>query len=399
MAQTVYNVVKYEGGDNSALVTKGEITDFTHETALIVGEAQQAVLFRDGDAEGPFTSGRHILPTNDVSKFKKFFAKLFRRPITNPNAPFSCDVFFVNTVADVPINWGTSSRTLVKDPVYNELVEVGANGNVRIKVSDPMAFVININGKMGGYTLDRLAAHIRGEIMTVIKSHIASAIVNCGVSLLEISARLDVLSHEVEVKLNDRLKDFGIQAVHFNIMDISVDDGSKARLLDRQKKINARADVVQDSAAAVDAETDRIMRIAQARAAARQVEGFTYQEERAWDVQEARAKNPGMGGMPYPYAMPGMMPNMMPGMMPTGGMPYGTAVCANCGNPMQPGAQFCAMCGAVVGQAAAQDTVQPGGRTHTYAAGPRTCPKCGFPLLPRNTVCPGCGFDLESDGE
>ncbi|MDE7107572.1 MAG: SPFH domain-containing protein, partial [Clostridiales bacterium] len=322
MAQKVYNVIKYEGGDNRVLVYKTEITDFSNESVIIVDESQQALLYKDGQAEGPFTSGRHVLPTNNISLFRKLFARLFRRTDKlNENTPFTCDVYFVNTVNDVSIDWGTPSRTMVKDPVYNELVNVGANGNVKIKVSDPMRFVVNMNGKMGGYTIERLTATVRGEIMTVIKTYIAEIIVNQQVSLLEIQTKLLDLSKSVERKLNERLVDFGLEAVHLNIMDISVDAESQKRLLERQRKINARSDLVLDAAATTDADVNRTIKMANAQAAARQVQGYTYQEERAWDVQEAMAKNPNMGRPPVMGAQPvypmssGMMPNMMPPMM------------------------------------------------------------------------------------
>lgn len=414
MAQKVYNVIQYEGGDNRVLVYKTEITDFNNESVIIVDESQQALLYKDGQAEGPFTSGRHVLPTNNISLFRKLFAKLFRRTDKlKENTPFTCDVYFVNTVNDVSIDWGTPSRTMVKDPVYNELVNVGANGNVKIKVSDPMRFVVNMNGKMGGYTIDRLTATVRGEIMTVIKTYIAEIIINQQVSLLEIQTKLLDLSKSVEAKLNERLADFGLEAVHLNVMDISVDAESQKRLLERQRKINARSDLVLDAAATTDADVNRTIKMANAQAAARQAQGYTYQEERAWDVQEAMAKNPNMSRPAQPvYPMyGGMMPNMMPPMMQ--GMmqpmyPYGMGVqqpiaCPHCGNPVQAGAQFCGVCGGRIMKPVnpADSTVQAGGRAHAYSTQSegRICPRCGYPLLPRSSVCPSCNFDTDGGNE
>lgn len=424
MAQKVYNVIRYEGGDNRVLVYKTEITDFSNESVIIVDESQQALLYKDGQAEGPLTSGRHVLPTNNISLFRKLFAKLFRRTDKlNENTPFTCDVYFVNMVNDVTLDWGTPSRTMVKDPVYNELVNVGANGNVKVKVSDPMRFVVTINGKMGGYTIERLTATVRGEIMTVIKTYIAEIIVNQQVSLLEIQTKLLSLSQSVEAKLNERLADFGLQAVHLNVLDISLDAESQKRLLERQRIINARSDLVQDAAATTDAEAYRtqaqansIRELAKARAEARQAEGYSYQEERAFDIQQTMAKNPAMGVPPmYPYG--GMMPNAMGGMMPNmmGGMvppmyPYGMGMqqppiaCPHCGNPVQAGAQFCGACGGRIMKPVnpADSTVNPDVRKHNYSAPAegRNCPRCGYPLLPRNTTCPDCGYDLEkNDGE
>lgn len=415
MAQKVYNVIQYEGGDNHVLVYKTEITDFSNESVIIVDESQQALLYKDGQAEGPLTKGRHVLPTNNISLFRKLFARLFRRTDKlNENTPFTCDVYFVNMVNDVSVDWGTPSRTMVKDPVYNELVNVGANGNVKIKVSDPMRFVVSVNGKMGGYTIDRIAATVRGEIMTVIKTYIAEIIITQHVSLLEIHTKLLDLSKSVESKLNERLADFGLEAVHLNVMDISVDAESQKRLLERQRKINARSDIVLDAAATTDADVNRTIKMANAQAAARQAQGYTYQEERAWDVQEAMAKNPAMGRPPmmggmqpvYPMyggMMQGMMPNMMPGMYPYG-MGMQPMACPHCGNPVQAGAQFCGVCGGRIMQQPANpadSTVSAGGKAHNYSAPAegKTCPRCGYPLLPRSSTCPSCGYDTEGNNE
>ncbi len=405
MAQKPYNIIKYEGGDNNVLVHKSQITDFKNESILIVDESQQALLYKDGQAEGPFKSGRHVLPTDNISKFRAFFAKLFSRR-KDDSVPFTCDVFFVNTVNDVSINWGTAQRIPVLDPLYNEIVQVGANGNLKVKISDAMRFVVSINGRMGGYTLDRLSETVRSELMTVLKTDIATLMRTSGVSFLEIQTRLAELSESVERKLNTRLEDFGLEALHLNIMDISVDAESQRRLLERQRKINARSDLVLDSQAQTDADYMRTVRMADAKAMEREIQGYTYQDEQYWTTQQELAKNPRQGMAPPPMGYPGMpYPGMAPmgypaypGMMPGNqyfnpyGAPNAVNICPQCNNPLQPNAAFCSVCG---------NRIQPQGQvvqqqTHQYnSAHGRTCPKCGYPLTPRMTVCPNCDTDTE----
>ena len=409
MANAPCNIIKYEGGDNSVLVYKSPITDFNTESVLIVDESQQAVLYKDGQAEGPFLSGRHVLPTNNIPKFRSLFSKLFSRRkdgAQDGSTPYTCDVFFVNTVNDISVDWGTPSRILVKDPVYNELVNVGANGSVKVKVSDPMRFVVSVNGRMGGYTLERLAATVRAEIMTVLKTYIADMIVSGGVSLLEISTRLLDLSLSVERKLNERLYDFGVESLHMNIQDISIDAASQARLLERQRKINARTDVVLDTRAQTDADYERTVRMASARAQEREIQGYSYQDEQYWTAQKNLAANPGI--MFRPGMMPMGFPPVMGGMYPQygmGGMPGMGGACPNCGNPVQQGASFCPACGAKLQPPMQQQMQgqpmqgQPQQHVHQYtqAATARNCPKCGYPLMPRSTVCPSCNYDTEND--
>lgn len=375
------NVIRQEGGDNHVLVTKVAIEDFKRPSLLIVDESQLALFYKDGQAEGPFRSGRYELPTDNPSKFRAMFSKLFGK---TPERVYSCDVFFVNTVNDVTVSWGTPTRILVKDPVYNELVNVGANGSVKVKVSDAMRFVVSVAGRMQEYTLDRLMVTIRSEVLTVLKTFLSNTVNESKVSLLEIQGKLLDLSKSVERRINERLADFGLTAVHFNIEDISLDAASEQRLLDRQRKINNRSDIVLDAQAQTEADSHRTMQMADAMAYARERQGFTYQDEQYWRTQQTMAANPGYGPNGF---MGGPMP--MPGM----GMGYAAAKCPNCGQPIAQGAAFCPACGSRV--AAAQPAAQ-----HSYSApAGRRCPRCGCPVLPRATTCPGCDYDFGGGDE
>lgn len=417
MAQkTPCNIIKYDGGDNRTLVYKSEITDFNTESILIVDESQQALLYKDGQAEGPYKSGRYVLPTNNIPTFREKFARLFSRrkdSAVDGSTPFTCDVYFVNTVNDVSVDWGTPSRILVKDPVYSELVNVGANGNVKVKISDPMRFVVSMNGRMGGYSLDRLSATVRGELMTVLKTNIADVIIAERVSLLEIAAKLSELSKSVERKLNERLEDFGVKAVHLNIADVSVDAESQTRLLDRQRKMNTVLDArLQADAEYIiadrrtDADVRRTVRMAEAKAQEREVQGYTYQDEQYWATQQDFAKNPGImfrPGMMPPMGCPGMpYPAMTyPGPVPGNqyynpyGAPNAVTACPQCGRPVQPNSAFCGTCGAKI-QPPQGNPVQQNAHRYTQSAGSANCPKCGYPLTPRMSVCPNCDYDLEN---
>lgn len=382
MAKTPVKVIQYDGGDNNVLVHRTEITDFTAENVLVVDQSQQALLYKDGQAQGPFLCGRHALPSKGSSGFFEFFKKLFSRH--KEGLPLTCDVYFINTVNDIPISWGTPDRMPVKDPVYNELVSVGANGSLKVKITDPMRFVTSVNGRMGGYSVDRISFTVRTELLAVIKTYIAQMIIEGGVSLLEIQTKLLALSQSVEEKLNGRLADYGLSAVHFVIADISVDDASLKRLLARQSKINARSDVVLDSQAQTDADYVRTVRMADATARAREMQGYTYQDEKYWEVQKIAAERapqqppvpPQYGGYPPVYPSPYGVPYGVP---PYGQPPYG-APYNPYGAPAQP---------------------QPAqtAQTHGYRAdaAPKICSGCGYPLLPRMTACPSCGYEPKDE--
>lgn len=405
MADHVYNVIQSVGSDNREIIYKTKITDFKNDSVLIVEPSQQAIIYKDGAAEEPFTAGKHVLPTNNISKFRAFFKKLFSRNKEEPaGVPFECDVFFVNMSNDIQVVWGTPSRIMVKDPLYNELVEVGSNGSVNIQVVDAMQFVLNLVGRMPEYSVERVAATVRADILTVLKTNLASAIVDNNVSLLEINTKLEELSDSVSVKLNQKLADYGLGVRHFNIVEISVDDASKGRLLVRQNKINARNDVILDSDAMTTADYNRTVRMAEAKAKEREMQGYTYQDEQYWKTQQNMAAGGGYmhGGYPYPNMYPGAVPPVPPINPYYGQQPmYGgsASFCPNCRAPMPYGAAFCQMCG--YRAQPVQPVQQPPQPQQTYgfsqAAQSGTCPKCGYPVTPRTEKCPSCNLDLTKD--
>ena len=59
------DVIKYEGGNN-VLVWKHPKEDFNTSAQLIVHEAQEAVVFKDGIALGPYTAGKHTIETENI---------------------------------------------------------------------------------------------------------------------------------------------------------------------------------------------------------------------------------------------------------------------------------------------------------------------------------------------
>lgn len=470
MATAPMNIIKYEGGNNDVLVHKSEITDFNTGSILVVDSSQQALLYKDGQAEGPFLAGRYTLPTNNILTFREKFARLFTRRKDNQtdgSTPFTCDVFFVNMVSDLPVRWGTPERFPAKDPVLNILVKVGARGTVKVKVEDAMRFILTTVGRMGEYSVERLSQTVKSDILTILKSRLHDCIAEQHVSLLDIQTQLEVLSESVRRRLNEKLSEYGITAVSFNVEDISVDEDSYNRLLKEQDRFNIERHAEQEAKAeatrirtlgeasldveaarykkmadlGIEADYNRTVLMGEAQAKAREAQGFTYTEEQTFKTQQIMAANPGLyrPGMVYPAY--GMYPGMA---YPAAPNPYfnNVNVCPACHQPISPGATFCALCGTPIQQPqqpqpaypqqgyAQQPYPQQGYPQQGYpqqgypqqgypqqgypqqpqqpqqprpqpqqqaAAQPKVCPKCGYPLLPRNTVCPNCDYDLSND--
>ena len=152
---------------------------------------------------------------------------------------------------------------------------------------------------------------------------------------------------------------------------------------------------------------------AQGIAQKRSIEGYTYQDERGFDVAERVAGNQAVGqftnmgvGMGMISGIGGTLGNAVGGMMsntlgqavtpqPAGTPPAAPAApagakCAKCGAALQPNAKFCPECGEKV-----VPPEEPGlvvcPKCGAKVAKGKFCLECGAPLAPK---CPNCGKDV-----
>lgn len=365
------DVIKCETGNN-VLVTKSSIENFNTKSQLIVNEAQEALFYKDGHALDLFGAGRHSLTTDNLPFLKKLFGAIFG----GKNA-FTCEVFFINKVSVLDILWGTDSPIVLEDPKYNLIVNVKANGQTGIRVADSRKFVIKVVGQLREFTVDSVRRSIKGLMMTSIKEVIASTIIEHGVSILEITTRLSELSATMQAKLNSALEDLGLEAVHFYANGITADENDLAKLrLAKEKMLEVKTDT--------ELEAYKLQVLSEARAKARAVEGYTYQEERKYDVLESAASNSGTaGGMIGAGMGLGMGLGVMDETrrMTTGNLgengstaaPAATRICPNCKNEVPRQAKFCPECG------------------NQMPPEVKFCSECGTKLTPGAKFCPECG--------
>ena len=72
----VFNVIQYEG-DSGALVWKSPIEDFNTGSQLVVGESQEALFFKNGQALDLFGPGRHALSTQNIPLIRRLVSLPF----------------------------------------------------------------------------------------------------------------------------------------------------------------------------------------------------------------------------------------------------------------------------------------------------------------------------------
>lgn len=378
--------------NNNQLVVRHHVEDFNAKSQLIVYESQEALFYKNGQALDLFLAGRHELKSENVPLLKRFFSGLF-----GGKTPLPCDVYFINKVNVMDIIWGTPSPIELMDPKYDILVRVRANGQTGLHVTDSRKFAVKVVGQLPECSVDEVRRAIKGMMISSIKECIASVIIQEGVSILEIITKLSAISSKIQTQLNARIADLGLAIDHFSIESIMPSDGdldALRKLQNRRLDTRFESDRIRElSAAETDSkiyDTRATMAQADADAYAQKVRGYTYQQQRQFDVMQSMAQNEGtagafmnmgmgMGmGMGAGQAMNNMAQNLQQPAQPAQPQaPAATKICPQCGGEVAATAKFCGNCGQAMPQA-------------------RFCPECGTRCAENSKFCINCGTKLDA---
>ncbi len=398
----VADVIMYEG-DNSTFVWKHPLENFYSMTQLIVHESQEAIFFMNGQALDLFGPGRYTLESQNIPRISRFLHRTI-----GDTTPFHCEVYFINKVEQMAIKWGTDSKVQYIDPMYGFALSIGASGEMSLKVDDSRKLLLKIVGTENAITQQALVSKFRGFLMTKVKPYIAQFMKNNKVSIFEIDENLGIFSDALRSQLEPDFLDYGLSLARFFITNVVKPDGEPQ--YERFKDIHFRnyADIaeaqIQQKTDIIRANTEaqRIVIESQALAAKRAQEGYTYQQERGFDVAQDVARNEAVGQFTNLGVGLGTMVGAGTSIGSTVGGMVGQAVgmalpgtkCPKCGADLPISAKFCPQCGEKILPNNTETIVCP----HcgmTVVKG-KFCPECGKPL---SNKCPNCGKEVPSGGK
>lgn len=291
----IADVIKYEG-DNSTFIWKYPKEDFNTTTQLIVHESQEAVFFMNGQALDLFGPGRYTLETQNIP--------LLRRIINIPTGgktPFHCEVYFINKTQQMAIKWGTDSRIQYMEPTYHFPLQIGASGEMALSVKDSRRLLVKLVGTESALTQSGLVAQFRSYLMSKIKPYIAATMQNAPYSIFEVDAHMDEFSSSLKQSLTFDFNEYGISLDKFFVTTIAKPEGEPAYEKFKDIHIRQYSDVAQaqlkQKIDIIEQQTEAQKMIieSQAMATKRAQEGYTYQQERGFDVAEKVADNEAIG--------------------------------------------------------------------------------------------------------
>lgn len=395
------DIIKYEG-DNSTFIWKHDREDFNTMSQLIVHESQEAIFFMNGQALDLFGPGRHTLETQNIP----LLGKIISIP-TGGVTPFHCEVYFINKTEQMNIKWGTDSKVQYIEPTYGFPISIGVSGEMSLRADDSRKLLLKLVGTESYLSQQKLVAFFRAFLMTKVKTYIAQTMKHNAINIFEIDENLLTFSESLHKQLIPDFAEYGVSLERFFVTNVLKPDGDKQyeqfkNLHFRQYAEVAEAKLRQQTSI-IDAQTEaqKVIIDSQAQATKRAQEGYTYQQERGFDVATEVARNEAVGqftnlgvGLGTMAGVGGAVAGTVSGAMNDAMNQTNSAgletKCVKCGAALPADAKFCLECGEKVTPANSDNTVVCPECGKTVVKG-KFCLECGHKFV---MSCPKCGKDI-----
>ena len=246
------------------LVWKFPYENLSIGAQLIVNESQEAVFFKGGKALDVFGPGTHTLSTSNIP----ILQKLINLPFGG-NTPFTAEVWYINKTVKRNLKWGTKTPMNLRDPQWGVIIPVRAYGEFGIQIKDSTNFLNQIVGTQHITDTQTILEQFTSLIITKTSDTIAKYIVEKKVSVIDLPAKTDEVSNLCKERIFEEFEKYGILITNFYTESINYPtDHPQVEQIN-----NAMANKLQ-----------------------REIEGFTYAQQRSFDVMETAAGNEGSAG-------------------------------------------------------------------------------------------------------
>ena len=374
----LFEVIKKKKDDQN-IIWRYPKRNFNTGSKLIVDESQEALFYSTGKALDLFGPGKYTLSTNNIPILRV----LLNLP-TGGKTPFTCDVYFIDKTIQ-KFKWGTSSRLEFLEPVYNFPISIGAHGEIRFQVEDSRKFIVKLVGIKKSFDTESVDEFFQEQMLVKIKTYLNNIITKDKICIFEIDGKLDEISDNLKELLVKDFEEYGIKLENFFITNIAKPEDDKQYLKFKElyfKKGVLIADAQVDkniSMIEAEKEAQRIKIDAEAQATKRSTEGYSYQQEKSYEIGKEVAKNEAVGQ----YTNVGVGLGMISGMSKSVGDKISNTVttafinsnttCSNCSTENTEGSVYCKNCGIKL----QQPTI--------------FCTNCGEKIENESKFCPKCG--------
>ena len=308
------NVVKYDCDEN-LLVWKHPMDKMYESTDIVVQEGQEAIVFVNGHFVDLYKTGRFRIHTEEK--------KLFSLPTI-----YDCSIFFINIGEQMDIKWGTDSQIELLEPNYGFPIQIGASGQMSLRVFDSQLFMDLVVGYQKTLSTKELTTKFRALLNMKVKTYLSKIIKDGKLNIFEIDEHLQDISTILKTLLCPHFKEYGLVLESFYVMTIA--KSSQDECYEQFKELYFRkyADIenarIRQEVELIDSQT---------RAQKRIQEGYTIQQEKMWEVANKIIDKKNIEDIPSLFEAE------------TIALVDKQYCCHNCGTVLQPQAKFCYECG------------------------------------------------------
>ena len=309
MMKSMFEVIKYNG-DNNTLVYRYPVEDFNTKSQLIVQQSQEAIFYSRGQLADSFTEGSYTLDTKNIPILRGLVNLPFGK-----ESPFSAVIYFVNKTEQINIKWGLPKVSFT-EPEFGALLNVGAHGTLTFRVEEARTFLSKLIGQKASFTQNEIMDFMKDFIISRGRNRLANIFnTRTDFDIFTIETQMNTLADALKEELTEDFREYGLHLEKLLVSGVSKDEDSvayqqlfqrrqqklelEAIKLDIERKKATQAGeldlLIQEQAVQQDLAARGIRTDAEAQAYRRKVEGYTYQQERGFDVAEKTAENEGVG--------------------------------------------------------------------------------------------------------
>lgn len=208
------DIIEWLDSSKNTLVYRFERynNEIKYGAKLVVREGQAGVFVNEGQIADVFQPGTYTLNTQNLPLLSTLMGWKY-----GFESPFKAEVYFVSTRRFTDLKWGTKNPIMLRDPEFGP-VRIRAFGTYVIKVSDAAAFIREIVGTSGHFTLEDITNQLRNMIV----SRFADIVGSSRIPVLDLAGNYDDLGKFVTERIRDGFQNYGLDITKLLVENISL---------------------------------------------------------------------------------------------------------------------------------------------------------------------------------